>query len=43
MWTQAQIKQFYDDAAAGKFRRNVEKRNEIERDIFEAQVEGRIR
>jgi len=43
IWTQAEIKQFYDDAAAGKFRRDVEKRNAIEKDIFAAQLEGRIR
>jgi hypothetical protein len=42
-WTQAEIKQFYDDCAAGKYVKNPQRRNEIERDIFTAQIEGRIR
>jgi hypothetical protein len=41
-WTEAEIKQFYDDAAAGKFRRNPQRYAEIEADIFAAQRENRI-
>lgn len=43
IWTQAEIKQFYTDAAAGKFRNNKQRRDEIERDIHAAAVEGRVR
>lgn len=42
-WTQAEIKQFYDDAAAGKFRNNKARRDELERDIHAAVREGRVR
>lgn len=42
-WTQAEIKQFYDDAAAGKFRNNKQRRDEIEREIHAAVREGRVR
>jgi len=43
IWTEAQIKQFYTDAAAGKFAKNPDRRNEIERQIHEAVREGRVR
>jgi len=43
IWTTADIKQFYDDAAAGRYRQKMDERNSIEREIFEAQREGRIR
>ena len=42
-WTQAEIKQFYDDAAAGKFRNNKQRRDELEREIHAAEREGRVR
>lgn len=42
-WTQAEIKQFYDDAAAGKFRNNKARRDELEREIHAAVREGRVR
>lgn len=42
-WTQAEIKQFYDDAASGKFRTNKQRRDELEREIHAAVREGRVR
>jgi hypothetical protein len=43
IWDQAEIKQFYTDAAAGKFRTNKQRRDEIEREIHVAVREGRVR
>lgn len=43
IWTQPEIKRFYSDCAAGKYARMKDRRDEIERDIFAAQLEGRIR
>lgn len=43
IWTQAEIQRFYSDAAQGKYARMKDRRDEIERDIFAAQLEGRIR
>lgn len=45
IWTQAEIKQFYDDCAAGKYRtpKAVERKLQIEQDIFAASREGRVR
>lgn len=45
IWTQAEIKQFYDDCAAGKYRSadGQERKKQIERDIFAASREGRVR
>lgn len=43
IWTQAEIKKFYSDCAAGRYARMKDRRDEIERDIFAAQLEGRIR
>lgn len=41
IWTQPQIKAFYNDCAAGKYRHNEAERNRIEADIFAAVGEGR--
>lgn len=43
VWTQLEIKQFYTDAAAGKYRTNKQRRDEIERDIHAAVRDGRVR
>lgn len=45
IWTQAEIKQFYDDCAAGKYRTQtgLERKKHIEQDIFAASREGRVR
>lgn len=43
IWTEAEIKRFYDDCRAGKFRSNPDRRREIEQDIFAAGREGRVR
>lgn len=43
IWTTNEINAFYRDCSAGKYVKNVQRRNEIERDIFSAQAEGRIR
>lgn len=43
VWTQAEIAKFYNDCRAGKFKTQQARRDEIERDIFAAQREGRIR
>lgn len=43
IWTERDIKHFYDDCSAGKYLRNQKRRDDIERDIFAAQGEGRIR
>lgn len=45
IWTQAEIKQFYDDCAAGKYRTATgqERKKQIEQDIFAASREGRVR
>lgn len=42
-FTSAQIAKFYADAAAGKFRGREAERDRIERQIFDAQRDGRIR
>lgn len=42
-WTQAEIQHFYTEAAAGKFRNNKQRRDEIEREIHAAAREGRVR
>lgn len=42
-WTEAEIGRFYADVRAGKFRSNPARQAEIERDIFAAQAEGRVR
>ncbi len=41
-WKRAEIKAFYDDVSAGKFRGNEAERQKLERDIISAQREGRI-
>jgi hypothetical protein len=43
IWTEAEIKRFYDDCRAGKFRSNPDRRRELEQDIFAAGREGRVR
>lgn len=43
IWTQAEIKRFYDDCTAGKYRTNQERRKQIELDIVAAAREGRVR
>jgi hypothetical protein len=43
IWTERDVKKFYDDCTAGKYRTNMKRRDEIERDIFAAQAEGRFR
>jgi hypothetical protein len=45
IWTQAEIKRFYDDCTAGKFRttEGQVRRREIEQDIVAAAREGRVR
>jgi len=43
IWTEAEIKRFYDDCSAGKFRTNQARRDQIERDIVAAAREGRVR
>lgn len=42
-FTRAQIAKFYADAAAGKFRGKEAERDRLERQIFDAEREGRIR
>jgi len=42
-FTRAQIAKFYADSAAGKFRGKEAEKDRIERQIFEAEREGRIR
>jgi hypothetical protein len=42
-FTHAQIAKFYTDVSAGKFRGRDDERSRIERQIFDAQREGRIR
>lgn len=42
-WTQAEIQHFYTAAAAGQFRNNKQRRDEIEREIHAAVTEGRVR
>lgn len=42
-WTEAEIGKFYSDVRAGKYRSNAARQAEIERDIFAAQAEGRVR
>lgn len=43
IWTEKDVKAFYDACTAGKYRTNMKRRDEIERDIFAAQAEGRFR
>lgn len=45
IWTQAEIKRFYDDCTAGKYRTTdgQARRREIEQDIVAAAREGRVR
>ena len=43
IWTEAEIKRFYDDCTAGKFKRNPDQRKQIEQDIVSAAREGRVR
>jgi len=45
IWTQAEIKQFYDECSAGKYRTpsGQERKKQIEADIFAASREGRVR
>lgn len=43
IWSGAEIKQFYRDVQAGKFRSNPERQKQLEADIFAAQRESRIR
>ena len=45
IWTQAEIKRFYDDCTAGKYRttEGQARRREIEQDIVAAAREGRVR
>jgi hypothetical protein len=43
IWTEAEIKRFYDDCRSGKFRSNPDRRRELEQDIFAAGREGRVR
>jgi len=43
IWTQAEIKRFYDDRRSGKFKANPDRAAEMERDIVAAAREGRVR
>ena len=43
IFTRAQIAKFYADAAAGKYRGKEVERDRFEKQIFEAEREGRIR
>ncbi len=43
IWTEAEIKRFYDDCTAGKFKTNPDRRKQIEQDIVNAAREGRVR
>ncbi len=43
IWTQAEIKRFYDECTAGKFKTNPERRKQLESDIVSAAREGRVR
>ena len=43
IWTEAEIKRFYDDCTAGKFRNKLDQRKQIEQDIVSAAREGRVR
>lgn len=42
-WTEQEIGKFYSDVRAGVYRKDAAKKAEIERDIFAAQAEGRVR
>ena len=41
-YSRADIKKFFEDVRQGKYEKNPEERNRIERDIFAAQADGRI-
>jgi hypothetical protein len=43
IWTQAEIKRFYDDCTSGKFKANPDRRKQVEQDIIDAAREGRVR
>jgi hypothetical protein len=43
IWTNSQIKQFFDDKARGKWRHREDEALQLETDIFAASAEGRIR
>lgn len=43
IWTPPDIAAFYADSARGAFKNNPEERDRLERDIFAAQQEGRVR
>jgi len=43
IWTGPEIKQFYADKTAGKYRNNPDEAKRLEADIFAAQREGRVR
>lgn len=43
IFTRTQIARFYTDVAAGRYRGRDEEKNKLEKQIFEAQAEGRIR
>lgn len=43
IWSRAEITKFYEDCSAGKYAKNATRRAELEKDIFMAQREGRIR
>ena len=43
VWTRPQIVEFYKDCQLGKFKNDPQRREQIERDIFAAQAEGRIK
>lgn len=43
IWTEAEIKRFYDDCTAGRFAKKPDQRKQIENDIVMAAREGRVR
>lgn len=42
IWTEAEIQQFYSDVGKGRYKKDPERKDQIERDIFSAMNEGRI-
>lgn len=42
IWTEAEINQFYSDVNRGRYKKDPERKDQIERDIFSAMNEGRV-
>lgn len=42
IWTEVEIEQFYADVAKGRYKKDPERKDQLERDIFSAMNEGRV-